>query len=175
MLPKLKESFKHVDWAKLEGWASAKAGCSLVYVLLDDGTAAAVLALTDPVRPEARPAAAALVRAFGGEQLCEIWLCTGDNHAAASVAGKELQIPPDRLRAGQLPADKKALVDSLQTGGAQVIMVGDGLNLQPWRKLTSVWRSERGHSWPATPLMWCFAAAPWSTCSPSGSFAWRPG
>jgi len=131
MLNELKEAHSQVDWKALTDWASTQAGKSIVYCVAADGAAAAVLALMDPVKPEVKGATRALIKAFGGPKLCEIWLCTGDNETAAKAAAQTLELPLERVRGGQLPVDKKSLVESLQKGGSQVIMVGDGLNDAP--------------------------------------------
>mmetsp|Transcript_147226 Transcript_147226/g.470577 ORF Transcript_147226/g.470577 Transcript_147226/m.470577 type:complete len:1524 (-) Transcript_147226:187-4758(-) len=131
MLSELEEAHPNVDWPRLRAWANRQGGASIVFAVAAGGAAAAVVALRDPIRPEAKRATEALVRAYGGRGQCEIWLCTGDNAAAAAVAAGALGVPMDRVRSGQLPQDKRALVETLQGAGAEVVMVGDGLNDAP--------------------------------------------
>lgn len=91
-----------------------------------DGHPAAVLALADPVRPSAAKAVAKLT-ARG----VECWLVTGDVPATAAAVAHATGIPPARVRARALPADKVALVRQVQAAGGPVAFVGDGLNDAP--------------------------------------------
>jgi P-type Cu+ transporter len=88
-----------------------------------DGRALGVVALGDPLRPEAVQAVAAL-RHVGLETI----LVTGDNERAARRVGREVRI--DEVHGGVLPHGKANLVRELQSG-ARVAMVGDGINDAP--------------------------------------------
>ena len=87
---------------------------------------AGVLAITDPVKPESRPAVEAL-RADGHD----VWILTGDARATAEAVADAVGIPADRVVAEVLPADKDAAIARLQADGRRVAMVGDGINDAP--------------------------------------------
>lgn len=82
------------------------------------------IALSDTLRPEAAEAVQEL-RSLG---ICRIVLLTGDATAAAARAAEALGV---EFRAELLPEDKVAFVRELQSGGARVLMVGDGINDAP--------------------------------------------
>ncbi|WP_416593638.1 heavy metal translocating P-type ATPase [Micromonospora sp. LOL_021] len=100
------------------------AGQTAVVVAVD-GTPAAVLALTDRLRPGAASVTAAL-RALTGRSPV---LLTGDNPQAAGGLAAEVGI--DEVRAGLLPQDKVATVRGMQSDGRRVLVVGDGVNDAP--------------------------------------------
>ena len=91
-----------------------------------DGRLAGIVAVSDPVKPEARAAIAEL-RAAG----VDVWLVTGDQARTAAAVAEQVGIGPDRVRAEVLPAEKEAVVAGLQAGGRVVAMVGDGINDAP--------------------------------------------
>lgn len=80
-----------------------------------------LVALADTVRDSARAALADLRRA--GVATC---LLTGDHRTTAAFVGRSLGM--DDVRAELLPAEKAAVIDNLQRGGAPCCMVGDGVN-----------------------------------------------
>ncbi len=84
-----------------------------------------LIAVADAVRPEARQVLEALRRA-GIEHLA---MLTGDNEGTARVIARELGIT--EVRAGLLPADKVAAVESLVAERGSLAMVGDGVNDAP--------------------------------------------
>ncbi|WP_135457778.1 heavy metal translocating P-type ATPase [Mycobacterium sp. DL99] len=99
-------------------------GATAVIVAVD-GLAIGVLGLHD----QARPGAAAAVRALRTLTGRSPVLLTGDNRvAAAQLAG---QLGVEDVRAGLLPEDKAAAVRELESGGRRVLMVGDGVNDAP--------------------------------------------
>ena len=81
------------------------------------------LTLTDKVRPEASAAIAAL-KARG----LRVEMLTGDNEETAREIAERLGV--DGYRAGLLPEEKVAAVDSFRSLGG-VVMVGDGVNDAP--------------------------------------------
>jgi len=89
-----------------------------------DGTAGAILRLSDPVKATATPA---LDRLRGDG--VRFVMATGDNHVTARAVAAQLGI--DDVRAGLLPEDKAALIAELQQQGACVAMAGDGINDAP--------------------------------------------
>ncbi len=94
-----------------------------VIVLEKDGTALALLAIADALRPTSRVAVARL-RARG----IRVVMLTGDNAATAAAIAREAGI--DEFRAGILPGAKAAVIGELKAGGL-VAMVGDGINDAP--------------------------------------------
>ncbi|KAJ5335835.1 E1-E2 ATPase-domain-containing protein [Penicillium brevicompactum] len=104
-----------------------------------------MLAVADPVRPEAKGVLCAL-RNRG----VDVWMISGDNPTTANAVGKIVGIPPDNIIAGVLPEQKAEKVRYLQrvlqkpdrsgwfgglsapnTKRAIVAMVGDGINDSP--------------------------------------------
>jgi len=94
-------------------------------VLRLDGTPAALLAIADRTRPAAAFAVARIIEVTGAAPV----LLTGDNQRAAVRLAGEVGIGD--VRAGLLPADKVRAVDDLQSRGARVLLVGDGINDAP--------------------------------------------
>jgi Cu+-exporting ATPase len=88
-----------------------------------DGTAQAVLAVADTLKPDAVEAVADL-RSLGLRPL----LLTGDNVAAARSVAQQVGIDDADVIAEVLPADKVGVVRRLQEQGAVVAMIGDGVN-----------------------------------------------
>ena len=113
-----------IDLAPLTATLPAAAS-TLAYVAVD-GRIAGAIAITDPVKPEAREAVARLVSSG-----VEPWLVTGDDRRVASAVAEAVGIAPDHVLAEVLPADKAAAVEGLQGNGRIVAMVGDGINDAP--------------------------------------------
>jgi heavy metal translocating P-type ATPase len=99
-------------------------GCTIVVVLVGD-VPAAVLAVTDRLRPGVRQTVADLTALTGRSPI----LVTGDNRAAAAALAAEAGITD--VRAGLLPAEKVDVVNDLQVDGHRVLLVGDGVNDAP--------------------------------------------
>jgi len=90
-----------------------------------DGSAAAILAIADPVK-ESTPRAIKALHALG----VKITVCTGDNEATAKAVAKELNI--DEVRANMTPQGKHDLVAGMRKDGSGLVaMAGDGINDAP--------------------------------------------
>lgn len=100
-----------------------QAGCTTVLVGRDRKVLGA-LAVADTVKPSAAPAVTEL-RRLGLRSV----LLTGDNTATARAVAASAGV--DEVIAEALPADKAAVIASLQADGHSVAMVGDGVNDGP--------------------------------------------
>ncbi|MDO6588930.1 heavy metal translocating P-type ATPase [Loktanella sp. D2R18] len=101
----------------------AQAGKTPIMVAID-GKAAGVIAVSDQLRPAAKTTVARL-QAMGKR----VVLITGDAERTAEAIGVQLGIMD--IFAEVLPAGKVDVVRQLQTGGAKVVFVGDGINDAP--------------------------------------------
>lgn len=101
----------------------AQAARTALFVAID-GQLAALVAVADPVRDEAR----AMVNTLHGMK-CSVAMLTGDNEATAQAIAAELGI--DQVVAGVMPDDKADEIKRLQGTGRQVAFVGDGINDAP--------------------------------------------
>ena len=116
-----------IDPGPLAALGDAQAGQGRTPVLVArDGAVVGLIAVADPVKPEAAEA----VRALAAQGVTA-WLVTGDHRATAESVALAAGVPIERVRAGVLPGDKAALVAELQAAGAVVAMVGDGINDAP--------------------------------------------
>jgi Cu+-exporting ATPase len=106
-----------------DGAALAMRGRTPLYAAID-GKAAAVIGVTDPVKP----GTAAAIRALHAMGL-RVAMITGDNRATAQVIAAELKI--DEVVAEVLPEGKVEALQRLRQGGAKVAFVGDGINDAP--------------------------------------------
>ncbi|MDY0003572.1 MAG: heavy metal translocating P-type ATPase [Polyangia bacterium] len=97
-----------------------------VIVVEVDGQVRGLAGLADQPRPGAREAVAGL-RALGLRPM----MLTGDHVAAARAVASQVGIAEAELEANLLPEDKERRVRELQSRGAVVAMVGDGLNDAP--------------------------------------------
>jgi len=95
-----------------------------VMMIAVDGSAAGLVAVTDPIKESARAALAAL-RAEG----IRVVMLTGDSHTTAEAVARRLGI--DDVVAEVLPEQKAAVVKTLQDEGRFVAMAGDGINDAP--------------------------------------------
>ncbi|WP_109468816.1 heavy metal translocating P-type ATPase [Albibacillus kandeliae] len=89
-----------------------------------DGQIAALIGVSDPVKPASRAAIAAL-HARG----LKVAMITGDKKETAEAIARETGI--DHVVAGVLPDGKVAALDSLRAEGLKVAFVGDGINDAP--------------------------------------------
>ena len=103
--------------------AAAAHGRTAVAVAVDDA-AVAVVVLADTLKPSSRQAVDDL-RALGLRPV----LLSGDNKLVAQSVADALGI--DEVHAEVKPADKVAVIASLQREGRVVAMVGDGVNDAP--------------------------------------------
>jgi len=83
-----------------------------------------LIAVADPVKPNAKAAISAL-----HEDGIKIVMATGDAPRTAEAVAKALGI--DEVRAGVLPEGKKKLIEDLKENGQTVAMAGDGVNDAP--------------------------------------------
>ena len=100
-------------------------GATISYVAMD-GRLAGLIAIADPIKPEAAEAVRAL-ESMG----MTVWLLTGDGRLTADSVARRVGIRADRVIAEVLPGDKAALIERLQGEGRRVAMVGDGINDAP--------------------------------------------
>ena len=84
----------------------------------------AIFVFGDLLREQARDVVANL-----HSRTRQVWLLTGDNRAAAERVAEQLGI--DHVEWELTPRDKLAHVQQLQSQGATVTMVGDGVNDAP--------------------------------------------
>ncbi|SHF12813.1 Cu+-exporting ATPase [Ruegeria intermedia] len=89
-----------------------------------DGRIAAVIAVTDPIKP-GTPAAIRALHDLG----LKVAMITGDNAATARVIAAQLGI--DHVVAEVLPEGKVTALESLREGGGKLAFVGDGINDAP--------------------------------------------
>jgi Cu+-exporting ATPase len=89
-----------------------------------EGAFAGVFLLADSLRADAKEAIEELRRAG-----LRVAMLTGDSESAARAVA--LQAGIEEVRAGVLPEGKLAFIEKLKSEGAQVAMVGDGINDAP--------------------------------------------
>ena len=107
---------EQIQRLELEGKTAILLGC--------DSRLAAILAVSDTIKPESAAAVSDL-RARG----IEVIMLSGDNRRTADAIGRVLHI--DRVIAEVLPSDKARIIRELQAQGKVVAMVGDGVNDAP--------------------------------------------
>lgn len=96
---------------------------SPIYAAID-GRLAAILAVADPIKPQAKAAIAAL-HAMG----LRTAMVTGDNATTARAVASALGL--DEVTAEVLPGGKVAAVEALRERLGQIAFVGDGVNDAP--------------------------------------------
>ncbi|MDO4541512.1 MAG: heavy metal translocating P-type ATPase, partial [Bacillota bacterium] len=89
-----------------------------------NGKIIGIIAVADPIRPEASKA----IKALHKMGIATIML-TGDNQGVAAAVQKELSL--DAHAANLLPGDKEEYIRNRQSQGEKVAMVGDGINDAP--------------------------------------------
>lgn len=89
-----------------------------------DGKIAALVAISDPIRPEAKDMIATLHK-----QGLRTAMLTGDNEHTARAIAKELTM--DSVMAGVMPQEKADEIRRLQSKDNAVAFVGDGINDAP--------------------------------------------
>jgi Cd2+/Zn2+-exporting ATPase len=103
----------------------SQGGRSVVVVGTQDHVCG-LIAVADPVRPEAQET----VRALRQAGIREIVMLTGDNQETARSIAQQIGIAD--FKAGMLPADKVAVIEELAARFPdRVAMVGDGVNDAP--------------------------------------------
>ncbi|WP_193776607.1 heavy metal translocating P-type ATPase [Streptomyces sp. E2N166] len=107
------------------GRAQQPEGAETAVRVTRDGTPVGTLALTDRLRADAAPAAAALTALTGTAAT----LLTGDNAPAAARVATVTGITD--VRADLLPEGKVEAVRALERAGRKVLLVGDGVNDAP--------------------------------------------
>jgi Cu2+-exporting ATPase len=98
-------------------------GKTVVFAVIN-GKLAGAIALADIVRPESKPAIAALK-----EMNIRCMMLTGDNKQVAKWVSEQIGL--DEYFAEVLPQDKAAKVEEVQGRGLVVGMIGDGVNDAP--------------------------------------------
>jgi P-type Cu2+ transporter len=130
------------DWLSWHGIAIGETAQQVAQDLATDGktivcvavggTLAGLIAVSDPLRPDARSTVDKL-RQMG----LRVMLLSGDRQEAASAIAKQLGLDSADVIAGVPPAKKAAAIQSLQLEGTKqtlhsvVAMVGDGINDAP--------------------------------------------
>ena len=104
--------------------AQTRLGRSLLYLAID-GKLAGIIAIEDPLRPEA----ADVLRGLREAGVRRILMLTGDDARTARAVAARLGI--EEFRAEVLPTEKSAVIQELNAEGCKVLMVGDGINDAP--------------------------------------------
>jgi Cu+-exporting ATPase len=95
-----------------------------VMYLASNGALTGLIAVADPIKGSTREA----IEALHKEGL-RIVMVTGDNRTTADAIARPLRL--DEVYADVLPAEKQAVVRTLQAAGRVVAMAGDGINDAP--------------------------------------------
>jgi len=102
----------------------ARQGKTPLYFAAADGTYLGAIAAADVLKPDSASAVETMKR-----QKLRVVMLTGDNEKTARAIAEKAGI--DEIIADVLPADKANAVKKLQESGANVLMVGDGINDAP--------------------------------------------
>jgi len=98
-------------------------GQTVIFVAIG-GSAAGIIAVSDPIKPSTAGAIRELQR-LG----LKVIMLTGDNERTAQAVAKKLGL--DQVEAGVAPKDKHERVEALRRDGSVVAMAGDGINDAP--------------------------------------------
>lgn len=107
-----------------EGAAQLRGTAASVMYLAVDGQLGGLLAVADPIKASTAEAITHLHR-----DGLRIVMATGDGTATAEAVARELGL--DEVHGEMRPADKAALIRTLQAQGRAVAMAGDGINDAP--------------------------------------------
>ena len=119
----LEELYIEYDEMKPRAEQMRAEGMTVIFAAVD-GRAAGLLAIADPLKPEALQA----IRELRNEKL-HVVMITGDSETTAQAIARELGI--HEFEAGVLPGQKAEAVKKFQQQGRVVAMVGDGINDAP--------------------------------------------
>jgi len=150
-------------------------GHTAVVVTVDDHPVG-VLGLADQLRTNAAGTVADLTALTGRAPV----RVTGDNPRAATQLAERVAITD--VRPGLLPQDKVTAVRDLETHGARVLLVGDGVNDAPALAAAhiGVAMGRAGSDLPSTPPTRSWSATnsrpspPWSHCRAGRAAWWSP-
>lgn len=109
-----------------------------VVLVAVDGRLSLLVAMADLVKPEAQETIAAL-HAMGRR----VYMLTGDNKLTAAAVAAQVGIPPSRVIAEVVPAEKAQKVKELQKGDDQDISPSGGLLSKVGRALSHVTSGRR--------------------------------
>ncbi len=112
-----------VDQARSRAAEHQQSGSTAIFVAAD-GSVAAVMAISDPIK-KSTPAALETLHKLG----LKVVMLTGDAEPTARAVAGQLGI--DEFRAGVSPQDKHDYVSELRKQGHVVAMAGDGINDAP--------------------------------------------
>ncbi len=114
-----------------ERFSALSQAFSWLYLAID-GVLSAAIAISDPLRPEARETISLLHEAG----ITKAVMLTGDSKNTAAAIAE--QLGTDDFRAEVLPEDKAQYIREEQAAGRKVIMIGDGINDTPALSLADV-------------------------------------
>lgn len=116
----------NAQWLGLEDDPSVKASMTsglTTFCVTYNNRLIATFTLSDTLRPETSTVLATL-----SARGARISILSGDHAAAVVRVASMLNVPPEQVRAGCLPADKAAYIRALQARGEKVLFCGDGTN-----------------------------------------------
>jgi len=90
-----------------------------------DNTLAGILYISDSIRPGAKE----MITGLRKSGVTNIVMLTGDNEVTAKHVSEQIGITD--YKANLLPEDKIRIVKEMQSQGAKIVMVGDGINDAP--------------------------------------------
>lgn len=102
----------------------SESGDTILYLAIG-GELVGLIAISDPLRPEARE----VINKLRHRGIKHVAMITGDGVKTAKKVARE--IGADIYKAQVLPGDKSAYVEEMKAKGNKVAMVGDGINDSP--------------------------------------------